>query len=362
MKKIMFLGGLLLSAMTFVACTDEYDDWAEPQSNPQEETAAALPGYTATGVATVIDLETITDDSVQIISLSSAQLPEGATLGNIRVEFTEGATSMTVDLDNEGKASKADIQSLIETLYGKAVETRTLNGHVYANVIIGGQTFLVDAGTVSVQAIPELVFADYYYIIGLLNNWDTSSTDVPMYRDAEGVYSYTTQWTSEVSPYGIKFTADYNLGGWDGAYGNGDYGVLSDDGGAGNLQQPTTGDYYTLTVDLNPTAMSYTWTRLDAPASYSTIGILGDFNSWGDDVNMTEVVPHNWFVETTLTAGAFKFRADDDWADSWGQGEGSPDERYGTAVYNAGNMQVSDGTYRIFFNDITGQYIFIPVE
>ena len=37
MKKILFLGGLLLSAMTFVSCNGDYDDWADPQSNPQEE-------------------------------------------------------------------------------------------------------------------------------------------------------------------------------------------------------------------------------------------------------------------------------------------------------------------------------------
>ena len=47
MKKILFLGGLLLSAMTFVSCNGDYDDWADPQSNPQEE-AVTLPGYTAT--------------------------------------------------------------------------------------------------------------------------------------------------------------------------------------------------------------------------------------------------------------------------------------------------------------------------
>ena len=42
MKKILFFGGLLLSAMTFVSCNGDYDDWADPQSNPQEE-AVTLP-------------------------------------------------------------------------------------------------------------------------------------------------------------------------------------------------------------------------------------------------------------------------------------------------------------------------------
>ena len=363
MKKIMFLGGLLLSAMTFVACTDEYDDWAEPQSNPQEEAAEALPGYTATGVASLIDLETVTEDSVQILSLSSVSLPEGATVGNTRVEFVEGTNAMTLNVDSEGRVGKADLQTLIETLFGKAIVERTITGHVYSNIIINGQTFLVDAGTISVQAKPAWVLGDYYYIIGTLNGWDTSSDDYPMYRDATGVYSYTTQWNESQMQYGIKFTADYNLGDWTGAYGSNESGVLTDANGAGNIQSPTYGDYYTLTVDINPSAMSYTWTKLDTPASYSTIGVIGDFNGWGDDINMTEVTPHNWYVQTTLTTGGFKFRANDGWDISWGGGSGSPAEHYGTTVYKSSdNLQVPDGTYRIFFNDITGQYIFIPVE
>ena len=44
----------MLSAMTFVSCNGDYDDWADPQSNPQEE-AVTLPGYTATA-ADPIDL------------------------------------------------------------------------------------------------------------------------------------------------------------------------------------------------------------------------------------------------------------------------------------------------------------------
>ncbi len=64
MKKIMFLGGLFLSAMTFVACSDDYTDWAEPQTNPQEE-SVTLPGYTASATS-AIDLAAVAGDSVQI--------------------------------------------------------------------------------------------------------------------------------------------------------------------------------------------------------------------------------------------------------------------------------------------------------
>ena len=84
MKKILFLGGLLLSAMTFVSCNGDYDDWADPQSNPQEE-AVTLPGYTATA-ADPIDLAN-PGTSVKAFTLSAATLPEGATIEHTRVEL-----------------------------------------------------------------------------------------------------------------------------------------------------------------------------------------------------------------------------------------------------------------------------------
>lgn len=37
MKKNQILVGLFLAGMTLGACTDDYTDWANPQSNPSEE-------------------------------------------------------------------------------------------------------------------------------------------------------------------------------------------------------------------------------------------------------------------------------------------------------------------------------------
>lgn len=366
----MFFGGLLLSAMTLVGCTDEYDDWAEPQSNPQEEAAAALPGYTATGVG-AIDLGTVTADSVQVLTLSTVTLPEGATVGNTRVEVLpadgSSAAATTINVGNNGNMAVADLQAAIEGYYGKQVLARTFNGHVYSNIIIGGQAFLVDAGTITITATPALVFADYYYIIGALNGWTITSTDLPMFKEGEGVFSYTTVFATGNEE--IKFTADYNLGSWAGAYGLGNAvsatsGTLTDADGAGNLKAPTSDECYTVTVNINPDVMTYEWTKIEpAPKTYGTIGVIGDFNSWGDDVDMTEVAPHNWYVEVELKQGGLKFRADDAWTDQWaGANNDVSSSNYGTAEFNGGDMKVPDGKYRIYFNDITAQYIFIPAE
>ena len=110
MKKIMLFGGLLLSAMTFVACDGDFDDWASPQTNPQED-AITLPGYTA-AASGAVDLAAVTGDSVQVLTLSGT-LPDGAVVENTRMELLpadgSSATVTTLEVDAEGRVAKADL-------------------------------------------------------------------------------------------------------------------------------------------------------------------------------------------------------------------------------------------------------------
>ena len=111
--------------------------------------------------------------------------------------------------------------------------------------------------------------------------------------------------------------------------------------------------------------MTYTWTRLEnqKPATYSTVGLIGVGNDWDNDIVMTEVAPHNWYVNTTITADCeVKFRADNAWTISWGSGMDLADQNYGTADINGGNMKIAAGTYDIYFNDITTEYVFVAAE
>ena len=39
MKKHLIYTGMFLAAIGFSACNEDFKDWADPQSNPQEESA-----------------------------------------------------------------------------------------------------------------------------------------------------------------------------------------------------------------------------------------------------------------------------------------------------------------------------------
>lgn len=153
----------------------------------------------------------------------------------------------------------------------------------------------------------------------------------------------------------FKFIDNDRLGGWDGLYGSGGAGQLSQDGGAGNITDISAEGYYTVTANIAD--LTYTIEAYDATGKteYTTLGLIGDFNEWSAQLEMTKAAydPHIWYLDDVeLPDGGLKFRANDDWGISWGgttfpYGGGSGD-----------NITVTAGKYYVKFNDLTGQYVF----
>ena len=168
---------MLFIAAAFTACTEDFKNWASPQSNGPEE-AITIPGFTASGVGAqnLADL----GEEVPTFSLSTANLPEGFELGNARIELTpagiEDATTTIVNTSLAGMASKESLQDLIVGIYGKRPTNRLFNGHVLVNAIKDGQAVYIDAGNIEVNLIPEAPYiAQNYYIVGGTKDWAGSA-------------------------------------------------------------------------------------------------------------------------------------------------------------------------------------------
>ena len=89
------------------------------------------------------------------------------------------------------------------------------------------------------------------------------------------------------------------------------------------------------------------------------MGLIGEFSSWSTDFNMTGFTTatecHDWKADFTLSADSeLKFRANEDWDYNWGNNE-FPN---GTGVSGGYNIPAKAGSYKVFFNDILGTYIF----
>ena len=201
MKKLSLYISIALAGLFMGSCSEDFKDWADPQTNPQED-AITIPGFTATA-AQAIDFASVTTDSVNTFSLSSAALPEGFTLGNARIELTpqgvENATKTTVNTDLNGKGAVADLAPVVESAYGKRPTARTFDAQVYVNAVKDGQAVLIDAGKINLVMTPKAPFIDTnYYLVGQMTDWKLNTnlkfahSDADVYEDPVFTIMFTT--------------------------------------------------------------------------------------------------------------------------------------------------------------------------
>lgn len=369
MKKLSLYISIALAGLFMGSCSEDFKDWADPQTNPQED-AITIPGFTATA-AQAIDFASVTTDSVNTFSLSSAALPEGFTLGNARIELTpqgvENATKTTVNTSLDGKGAVADLASVVESAYGKRPTARTFDAQVYVNAIKEGQAVLIDAGKINLVMTPKAPFIDAaYYLVGDMfttddvNGWNTISdkqkfkhSDKDVYEDP--IFTITFETTKADQYWKIIPKANVDAGNTD-ASAAGVVGpkVDGEDSMTGSL---TNGDAkagkiakagkYKLTIDM----MDYSYTIEEAPELY----MKGDANGWdGYDYLAGDGVHFTGFMY--LNQNGFKFTTAPDWS---GTGYG---ENFSTAP-DAGNIVMTEpaGYYKVDVDLSAKTYTLTPI-
>ena len=153
--------------------------------------------------------------------------------------------------------------------------------------------------------ITPLNFSEFYYEIGNESSWSAAH---PLYSAAnDGKYQGYYYLDGE-----FKFKP--NADNWDDdlEYVDGDSmgGTLQSSGGP-NCPNPGAGFYQ---INLDAGALSYNLVRIEA------IGIIGGFNGWSGDVDMTYNKDEGcWEATATIDSDTeLKFRANHDWAINWG--------------------------------------------
>ena len=310
------------------------------------------------------------------------------------IELEEKYFSTAVDVNAEA------LDKAINTLFAWESEDnmpakQELHLRVYAH--FAGTNAPLEDGSVSIASnVVKVQVAPYYielsdapvalnYIVGqgVAGSWSNNVADagkglLPFFPIANANYdkktglgsvSYTGYFAdkAEFKVFSPKYSADGNSFAWDYAYvgvegtpGTARYRDGGDDGP--NITAPKAG-YYTIVID----NVKHTFTMTEATEIDETekgsIGIVGEFSSWDNDVVMTAASTaanaknHVWTAELKLEkASEVKFRANAKWDLSWGSATVLP---YGVATKGGPNMKLKKGTYKVYFNDLTGQYNFI---
>jgi hypothetical protein len=169
--------------------------------------------------------------------------------------------------------------------------------------------------------------------------WDT---DTDMMDNGDGTFSLNIELIDGEAKFRANNTWDSN------------WGASAFPTGIGTLDGPnipvTAGKY---DVTFNPETGAYSF-ELDE--GYESIGLIGSATpgGWDTDTNLTQNEDGTYSLIIALEDGEVKFRADDDWAVSWG----STDFPTGIGTINGDNIPVTAGVYNVTFNAETGAYSF----
>ena len=439
MKKTFLYSLAVLASVSLASCNGDYEDWAQPQHNPQEASAAKY-GITFTAGPEaecnmpdedgVINLVTVNSTDANVAGYTVKDLKvngeaiKGEAVGNnIQVNATElekilcsqskTRASVEHEINVESKVSvnlesgDAVTINTVGTTTGKLKSSPTPtideNGYYMLGEVNGNNWTAtspvwmtkVSDGVYQLKVTTEKDKNYFKFYEGSKfesGNWDVINTGVLGCEkdgcdDASGIIYYTgDSWGSPQSIViagkgtwivtldmnnltytvgkpvlymagdanswkqidylssedGVHFTGYMYLNqngfkfctqkDWDGTnYGGAFFGESED-----NIMMTQEAGFYQVDVDLS--AKTYTLSPFN-------IGIIGNAtpSGWGADTDMTyNPTERCWEIKgVELSDGEMKFRANDDWALSWGG------ELDNLTTQNGPNIAVAAGTYDI---------------
>ncbi|RSK41902.1 SusF/SusE family outer membrane protein [Mangrovimonas spongiae] len=376
MKKIKILTLLFLSLLGFYSCQDDDNlsyiaqpvgDFSFTNSFSSEyvlttATSSNL-GERFTWDNANFDVQTnvsydiqksITGDfsDMEIIGTTSAN-EYAVTIGDL-LNYAEEA-GLDNDPDTEDMPDTGEVYFRVRAYVGSDSDIElTSESQALTLVLIGGDETV------------EPVLKDLYLVgDATAPGWSENNNNPAIIRHADNENMYTFRGYFVGGGEGFKLLEV--LGQWQPQWGVGastGEAAVNDGTGSDPTAFPITDSgYYEFTLDTD--AMTYTLDTYDASAAtdYTTIGIIGDatVGGWDADTDMTQSTfdPHIWYMnDVEIGDGEMKFRAENDWATNWGNN--TPLSGFGTL--DGANIPVTAGIYNIWFNDLDGGYILIPVE
>lgn len=164
------------------------------------------------------------------------------------------------------------------------------------------------------------------------------------FSTADGIF-YTLDGVS-LTDGALKIRQNHD---WTNNWGTGNF--PSGVGTQGGSDIPVTAGVYNVTFNLNTKVYTFAATFPKASLIGQNIG-----TAWTTDVDLstTDGIVYN-LNGYAMPAGDFKFRLDNSWNVSFGNGSFPT----GTASVNGSNITASAGTYNITFNRNTGEFSFV---
>ncbi len=196
-------------------------------------------------------------------------------------------------------------------------------------------------------------FNPFIYFIGATDGWANAEQKLAL-TDESGIYTGYI-YCADPNGWGNKFKFQKQAGNWDtqlnaDSMTGGISGDFADSGdGDRNFEAKAGEGVYYITLNLANNTLN--------ALKVEKMGIIGDFNGWGGDVEMTWNASDYCFEATNagVNANGWKFRVNADWGINLG---GTIDN----LVANGDNLSVAGGTIKLYPTRKTSDNIYCTVE
>ena len=365
MKKTLLYSLAVLASVTLASCNGDYDDWANPQTNPQEASAAK---YGITFAAGTEAESSLPDDDgiINLVTVNSSDADvTGFTLKDLKVngEAIKGkinGNSIQVDATELEKILCSQNKSRASVARDINVESK-----VSANLASGDAVAINTVGTTTAKLKPTptpAIDEKGYYMLGQVNGNDWDATNpVWMTKMSDGVYQLKVTTTAEKNWFKFYEGSKWDESGdWNvidrGALGCKENGCKDASGTIyyngdswGKLQTMVIPGAGTWIVTLDMNNLKYT---VGKPVLY----MKGDANGWNgyDYLAGDDGVHFTGFMY--LNQNGFKFTTAPDWS---GTGYGA---NFDTAP-DAGNIVMTEdpGYYKVDVDLSAKTYTLTPI-
>ena len=322
MKKTFLYSLAVLASVSLASCNGDYDDWAQPQHNPQEASAAKY-GITFTAGPEAECNMPDEDGVINLVTVNSTDANvEGYTLKDLKVN---GEAIKGEAVGNNIQVNAVELEKILcKQNNSRASVARDINveSKVSVNLASGDAVAINTVGTTTAKLKPTptpAIDPNGYYMLGHLNGKDDWDNTDPVWMNevSDGVYQAKVTTAKDKNWFKFFEGSKFVSGDWDainsGALGCKDNGCEDASGYIyytgdkwGELQTlviPGAGTWI-VTLDMNNLTYS-----VGKPILY----MAGDANGWNqiDILNSDDGVHFTGYMY--LNQKGFKFSTQPNW-------------------------------------------------
>ena len=364
MKKTLLYSLAAMASLALASCAGDYDDWANPQANEQEASAAKY-GVTFANGSEAEGSMADEDGIINLVTVNSTDANvSGFTLKDLKVN---GVAVNGTMIGNSVQVSASELEKLVcEQNKSRASVARDLKveTQVSINLASGDAVSITNKGETTGKftptAIPQLD-ENGYYMLGQVNGneWD-AKTPVWMNKISDGVYQLKVTTTADKNWFKFYAGSNFVSDDWDsinkGALGckeNGSedtFGYILYDGDSwGKLQTPVIPGAGTWIVTLDMNNLTYT---VGKPVLY----MAGDANGWATNDYLAGEDGVHFTGFMYLNQNGFKFCTQPEWK---GTNYGA---NFDTAA-DAANITMTEaaGYYKVDVDLESKSYVLTPI-